>query len=371
MKNFRSIFGACLSFAAAFAAAPASASPLVDCPMRDAPFSVQSPLIDILLSDAAKATIEKQMPGAIARIPPFVSGTKSPTFAAIMTLERLVPALRVGTPLDAALRALPVTEADKVRRCERYDDGRSAFAPAEGKLRVLLFEKVTGYRDAPSIAAAEAAFKTMAGRNGWALAVTEKAGVMHPSILRKFDVVVWNNVSGDVLTLSQRKAFRNYVEGGGGFVGIHGSAGDPVYFWDWYPDALIGARFIGHPKAPQFQDAKIQIETNPSGIGAGLAPGWTMKDEWYSFAASARVNGATIVATLDEGSYQPGSTFPDRRSLAMGADHPIAWTRCVAKGRSFYSAIGHRPETYSDDRYLKLLEQAVTWAGDRKAKFCT
>jgi type 1 glutamine amidotransferase len=361
-----------VSLAAAFAAASASASPLLDCPMRDAPFSIQSPLIDIFLSDAAKATIEKHAPGVIARIPPFFSNTKAPTFSAITTLEKLAPMLgaRDLASLDAALRALPVTEADKVKRCERYDDDRPALAPTRGKLRVLLFEKINGFRDGPSVAAAEAAFKTMAERNGWALAVTEKAGAMHPSILRKFDVVVWNNVSGDVLTLTQRKAFRNYVEGGGGFVGIHGSAGDPVYFWDWYPDTLIGARFIGHPMAPQFQDAKIQIETNPSGIGAGLAPGWTMKDEWYSFAVSARANGATIVATLDEGSYQSGSTFPDRRSLAMGADHPIAWTRCVGKGRSFYSAIGHRPETYSDDRYLKLLEQAVPWAGDRKAKSC-
>jgi uncharacterized protein len=46
----------------------------------------------------------------------------------------------------------------------------------------------------------------------------------------------------------------------------------------------------------------------------------------------------------------------------MGADHPIAWAHCIGKGRSFYSAIGHRPETYSDANHIKLLEQAILWA---------
>jgi type 1 glutamine amidotransferase len=50
----------------------------------------------------------------------------------------------------------------------------------------------------------------------------------------------------------------------------------------------------------------------------------------------------------------------------MGADHPIAWTRCVGKGRAFYSAIGHLPQTYSDATHLRLLEQAVEWAAQGK-----
>ena len=45
--------------------------------------------------------------------------------------------------------------------------------------------------------------------------------------LGKFKVVVWNNVSGDVLTEDQRAAFVSYLENGGGWVGIHASGGDP------------------------------------------------------------------------------------------------------------------------------------------------
>jgi type 1 glutamine amidotransferase len=46
-------------------------------------------------------------------------------------------------------------------------------------------------------------------------------------------------------------------------------------------------------------------------------------------------------------------------------DHPIAWTRCVGKGRAFYAAIGHRPETYADPHYVTMLENAVAWAASR------
>jgi uncharacterized protein len=277
------------------ASTPGVANPLLDCPMRDAAFSVDAPLVDLLLSDAAKGVIEKHLPGAIAKMPPFFAGTKAPTFASILTFRKLAGLLQGGQAPDLAkvdtdLRALSVTKTDKIARCERYDDDRPKFALGNEKPRILLFEKMTGFRDTPSVEAANAAFKAMAARKGWALAVTDKGGAMHPSVLKQFDAVIWNNISGDVLTLSQRKAFVRYIEGGGGFVGVHGSGGDPVYFWDWYPDTLLGARFIGHPSDPQFQDARVNIEASASGIGASLAPGWTMKDEWYSFGKSGSSN---------------------------------------------------------------------------------
>lgn len=354
----------------------AASSKLLDCPMRDVPFSVESPVIDIMLSDAAKAVIEETAPGAMQQLPSFLFGTQAPTFSAILKLRNAIgmfPALKSSdvTALNSALRAIPVTVADKKARCARYDDDRPKFKLSKGETRVLLFEKITGFRDSPSVAAATAAFDALARRNGWAIVVSDKGGAMHPAVLRQFDVVVWNNVSGDVLTLTQRKAFRTFIENGGGFVGIHGSAGDPEYFWDWYADTLIGARFIGHPNDPQFQDAQVVIEPSASGIGHKIDPRWTMNDEWYSFAKSPRLDGAHIVATLNEETYKPGTSRFVETPLAMGKDHPIIWTRCVGKGRSFYSAIGHRPEIYSDDRYLTLLEQGVSWAAQRSGSSCS
>jgi hypothetical protein len=36
----------------------------------------------------------------------------------------------------------------------------------------------------------------------------------------------------------------------------------------------------------------------------------------------------------------------------------------VGKGRVFYSALGHSASAYADPAYLKMLEEAIRWAGD-------
>jgi type 1 glutamine amidotransferase len=357
------------------AAGLAFASPVVaqaiDCPMRDQPYSVDAPLIDVLLNPAAKAAIDREAPDLLKSLPPRMFGTTAPSFAAILTPRTLVDLKRSSqaplVALDKALHAVPVTVADKVARCARYDVDRPAIAVPAGKPRLLLFEKMTGFRDGPSVEAARAAFEAMAKRHGWALVVTDKGGAIDPKILKQFDAVIWNNVSGDVLTLRQRTVLRGYIEGGGGFVGVHGSGGDPATFWDWYVDRLIGARFLGHPLNPQFQDARVKIDDPKNAIAAGLPGEWTMSDEWYSFKSNPRSAGAHVVATLDESSYSPKEMG---RDIGMGADHPIAWTRCVGNGRSFYSAIGHRPETYSEAHVVTLLEQAIGWAAGKGATRC-
>jgi type 1 glutamine amidotransferase len=341
----------------------AAARPVTDCPMRDAPFSVRSPVVDLLLSPAAKAVAEGQAQELFRALPPRFFSTEAPTFASILTLESLaerekLPAARLAM-VDAALRTLPVTATDRAARCARYDNDRPSFSLPKGKPALLIFEKISGFRDVPSVEAARKALQAIADRKGWAVAVTDKGGAITPATLRRFQAVAWNNVSGDVLTLSQRAALKSYVEGGGGFVAVHGSSGDPATFWDWYSDTLIGARFAGHPMNPQFQSARVVVEARGHAVTAGLPPEWTMTDEWYSFKANPRASGAHVLATLDEASYQPGA-------LAMG-DHPIAWTRCVGKGRMVYAAIGHRPETYADPHYARMLDNAIGWAGDRKA----
>jgi uncharacterized protein len=342
------------------------AAPVTDCPSRDAAFSADSPLIDLLLSPKASAILEKAAPGRINRQPGRFSGTVTPTFTAILTLRK--SAMLTGIKSDAIdgidkeLRALPVTAEDKIARCVRYDNDVPRFDLPKRKPRLLLFEKITGFKDSPSVNAAHAAMVAMAERKGWAIASTEMAGAINPKTLNQFDAVVWNNISGDVLSLSQRSALQRYIERGGGFVAFHGSAGDPDYFWDWYADKLIGARFLAHPMAPQFQEARIAVN-NAHPLAKVLPSEWRMTDEWYSFRTNPRTIGANVLLTLDESTYKPDG--PMGMDLRMG-DHPLAWTNCLGQGRIFYSAIGHRPETYSHPQNVALLEAAVGWATDKR-----
>ncbi|MDE2403175.1 MAG: ThuA domain-containing protein [Sphingomonadales bacterium] len=349
------------------AAGSAAARPVTDCPNRDTPFSVDSPLIDLLLSPAARKIVEDTSGRSLANGPPRFVGTTPPTFSAILSLRKagMFTGLKDDQmpAIDAKLRALPVTAADRVARCARYDNDVPAFRLTPGKPHLLLFEKINGFKDEPSVNAAHAAFVAMAGRKGWDIVATQSGGAFNPATLRRFDAVIWNNISGDVLTLAQRKAFQQYLAGGGSFVAVHGSAGDPTYFWDWYPDKLLGARFLMHPMNPQFQEARIAVNKDHP-LAKALPAEWRMTDEWYSFSTNPRSVGAKVVLTLDESTYKPvGMMGID---LRMG-DHPLAWTNCIGRGKMFYSAIGHRPETYSQPEYVALLEAALGWAVERKA----
>lgn len=357
-----------ISLFAASGCAQAKDAPLLDCAGRDAPFSIDSPFVDILLNPEARKLAEQATGQDFSKLPPMFVGTTPPTFAAILSVKE-ASGMGGGDPkvlpaLDAKLRALPVTRADRVARCARYDNDRPQFKLSKGKRpRLLLFEKINGFRDVPSVNAAHAAMVAMADRKGWTLVSTDKGGAFNPATLKQFDAVIWNNISGDVLTLSQRKAFQDFLAKGGGYVGMHGSAGDPVYFWDWYPDTLIGARFAGHPMDPQFQEARITVDKSHP-LAANLPSEWRMTDEWYSFKNNPRQTGARVLLSLDESTYTRKGRFG--ANLDMGADHPLAWTRCMGKGRMFYSAIGHLPETYNQVHHVRLLEDAIAWSASRQ-----
>ena len=372
MRKTVRTFLAGAALAASWMAGPALAAPL-DCPLRDAPFSADSPMMDLLLSPAAKAVLSREVGPALDRAPPRFMGTQAPSFSAILTLRKAAGFFGMASEsvdrADAALRKLPVTEADRAARCARYDDDPlQPAAPGSKRLpgapRLLIFEKMTGFKDKPGVDAARTLFLDLAREQGWSVVSTERGGAIRPETLRAFDAVIWNNVSGDVLTLTQRQALRGYVEGGGGFLAVHGSAGDPVYFWDWYADTLIGARFAGHPMAPQYQDAKVRLESKASALAKGLPAEWTMNDEWYSFSTNPRKAGAKVLATLDETTYSPKGV--GGQDLHMG-DHPIAWSNCIGKGRMFYSAIGHRPETYATKEYRAMVKNALTWVSQKQA----
>jgi uncharacterized protein len=233
---------------------------------------------------------------------------------------------------------------------------------------ILVFSKTNGFRHEEAIPAANALFADFAKKNGYGYFQTENGATFSPELLARFDAVVFNNVSGDVFTPDQRAALKGYIEKGGGFVGIHAAGGDMSYEWDWYVKDLIGAQFIGHPMRPQFQKATMQIEDRVHPATKTLPENWSRVDEWYSFEKSPRRGGVTVLATLDENSYSPKGLFG--KELRMGKDHPIAWSRCVGRGRVLYSALGHQAAAYAEPQYRAMLEGSVNWALRKEGEGC-
>jgi len=241
--------------------------------------------------------------------------------------------------------------------------------PAEMKdFSVLLFSKTNGFPHTESIAAAKPAFAKMSQKNGWTLFTTDNAAVFNKEQLAKFDVILWSNATGKNLTDEQRAAFKNYMESGGSFVGIHGT-GDASHHWDWYYENLIGANFSHHPLSPQIQAANINLacDSTSNFPCVGLPITTKRSDEWYVFFDNPRRNGFTVLYTLDETGLTMSGNLPvlvKDKDFGMGDDHPIVWYKCLPNGgRTFYSAMGHTGSSFEESVHLELLERAIKWAG--------
>jgi type 1 glutamine amidotransferase len=342
-----------------------------NCPGAFRPYSSGTPLLDLLINPATKAIVERDLPGFLERMPKMLTGGTPPTLADVLTIRLMssefnpMPEATL-TKLDQDLAQVPNTHESAVARCARYDQTPPALPEKIDHPAILVFSKSNGFRDNPSVDAGIALLKEIGERHHYGMVFTENAAVFNAKDLKRFDAVVWNNVSGDVLTVDQRRDFKAYIMHGGGFAGFHGSGGDPYYDWDWYADTLIGARFLSHPMAPQFQEAKVKVDDSHDSIMSGLPAEWAMTDEWYSFKTNPRANGAHVLATLDETTYKP---MRGKTDLHMG-DHPIAWTQCLGNGRSFYTAIGHRPESYSEPNTNKLMDAGVAWAAGAGGSSC-
>ncbi|MEM7098549.1 MAG: ThuA domain-containing protein [Pseudomonadota bacterium] len=226
---------------------------------------------------------------------------------------------------------------------------------------VLVFSKTNSFRHTEGIAAGIPALQTMAEKNGFPIFATENGAVFNAQDLSRFRVVVFLNATGDMLSAAQETAFKNWLEAGGGWLGIH-AAGDGSHAeWTWYVENLIGAEFTAHILGPQFQTATVIAEDMQHSVNSGLPASWEAEEEWYSWKASPRERGFHIISTVDESTYDPvQNIFGSSNDLRMG-DHPIAWSNCVVGGRTFYTAQGHAAAAFKHPMYLLQLENALRW----------
>ena len=251
-----------------------------------------------------------------------------------------------------------------------------------------MFSKTSGYRHA-SIEAGVAALQQLGKAEGFIVEATEDSTVFTEENLKNYATVVFLNTSGDVLNNWQQADFQRYIEAGGGFVGIHGAAATE-YDWKWY-GKLVGAFFDEHP---DIQKATVKVADKEHPATKDLPAEWPRTDEWYNFkpvppSDKVYITGATgnythssadsseaainvppdvrwtydskkpflsenvkVLLTLDEGSYKGGK---------HGASHPIAWAQEYEGGRSFYTALGHTEEGFSEENYLKHLLGGIKW----------
>lgn len=217
------------------------------------------------------------------------------------------------------------------------------------KYKILVFTKTSGYHH-QSIATAIPAIEKLGAENGFAVDATTDSTKFTSDNLKQYAAVVFLSTTGNVLGDAEQKAFEHYIEGGGGFVGVH-AATDTEYDWPWY-GKLVGAYFLKHPEQ---QVATLKIINRKTIATRHLPATWSRKDEWYNFKD---VNPELkVLIEIDESTYKGG---------VNGAHHPMAWYHNYDGGRAFYTELGHTDESYSDPLYLKHLLGGIQYAMGQK-----
>jgi len=209
---------------------------------------------------------------------------------------------------------------------------------------VLVFTRTVGFRHG-SVDRGSAAIAEL-GEGRWLTTRTEDPAEFTPGNLSEYDAVVFLNTTMDVLDERQQAALQAYLEGGGGWLGIHAAA-DTEYDWPFYGESLLGgAWFKTHPRV---QEATVNVEDVHHPAMADLPLHWTRTDEWYDYRANPR-GKVHVLATIDESTYEPRA--------AMG-DHPIAWSVPVGTGVALYTGGGHTNEAFDEPLFRQHLAQSL------------
>jgi len=147
----------------------------------------------------------------------------------------------------------------------------------------------------------------------------------------------------------QRKAFQEYMENGGAFMGFHFSAfalspSDYPQNWDWYHNQFLGSgEYKGNTWRPTSAILKVEDHKHPA--TKNLPEKFeSQPNEWYSWKNDLRKNtDIRILASIDATSF-PLGTGPKPHEIWHGGDFPVVWTNL--NYRMIYINMGHNDIDY-------------------------
>ncbi|MEM9259296.1 MAG: ThuA domain-containing protein [Bacteroidota bacterium] len=172
--------------------------------------------------------------------------------------------------------------------------------------------------------------------------------------LLTYEVIIFANTSGNIpFTATQRDHLRQYVENGGGVLGIHAAT-------DMYRDAsypfftkLIGGSRRNSPAHTSASTVAIMDKIGVHPSTTNLPDPWEKQEEYYYWPDTGLVTDIVeVLRVRDTGN----NSFNDPR--------PISWYQNFPSGaRSFYTALGHARGNYTDPNndFRQHLRDALCW----------
>ena len=298
-----------------------------------------------------------------------------PSYAATVALACLV-AVACVIPPAAAVERIPKPGKIKpptkawVAKVKDLAPARPTVAPKAPR-KVLVFSVATGYQHAV-IPHADVVVKVLAEKTGaFTATFTTDVTMFAPEKIKAFDAVILNNtcsnrptrdlfldiVTGNgkgltkklsekfkdlsaaekkALAASLEKSLLDFVAAGGGLVGIHGAI--TTFNTSAAFERALGGNFTYHPKAQEF--ALTPAEPDHPLLKAFGGEAFIHTDEPYMMAGPTyKAVGFRPLLTVD-GTKIKGARKGTPRVLYA------AWVKKHGKGRVFYVAPGHFPETY-------------------------
>jgi len=251
---------------------------------------------------------------------------------------------------------------------------QSAFVKPKKPRTLLIFDLNVNYGGHLSAAYANVAFKMMGEKTGaFKTVISSDPSVFEKESLKSYDAVFFNNNVGNLFTNRDlRENLAEFVYGGGGLMGVHGTT---VAFTKW-PGAIedweefgimLGARGANHRENTELITVKIDDPTHPlNKIFGGKS--FEYRDEFFRYQTVYSRDKLRVLLSIDTNKLDLAPAKSYGNTIRKDHDYAIAWVRSYGRGRVFHSTIAHNTYVFQDPMMLKFYLGAVQFVlGDLDA----
>jgi len=273
----------------------------------------------------------------------------------------------IGGPED---RGWVISAEDRAKIMAALPD-QAAVVPKQPR-KLLIFDENVVYNGHPSRFYANLAFQEMGKKTGaFEVVISRDPAVFAKENLATFDAVCLNNTVGNLFENPQyRQNLIEFVYGGGGLMGIHGTT---VAFYRWadkgkpvdWPEfgRMLGARGAGHRDQQEHAFMKIDSPGHPL-VATFPSDGFDLRDEFYRVGGFYSRERLRVLFSIDTEKTDLSAKPHERKDK----DYAVAWVRNYGRGRVFYTSVGHNPYQAWDPNVLKLYLAGAQFAlGDLPA----
>lgn len=173
---------------------------------------------------------------------------------------------------------------------------------------------------------------------------------LNEALMNSLDLIVQIWTMGKI-TGEQEKALLKAVSNGAGLAGWHGGIGDSFRDNVEY-QFMVGGQWVAHPGG--VIDYTVNIIDNDDPITKDIRD-FAMHSEQYYMHVDPNVKVmATTKFTGDHAPWIEGSIMP------------VVWKKYYAKGRVFYSSLGHVITDFEGPEVLEIQKRGIRWAAESK-----